>query len=311
MILSLVKKYIWVINLILIAALAYTLAQIVNDKVRGKVSTLPKLKHQSAHTNKDKAIARSNMTDLSSYDVIMERNIFGLASTSFGSSDVDPETARLSTLNLQLLATVIKAGDKSIAVVKNVDSGKARSYGEGDVIDIVQSEKVKLSKIGNCIIIVERKEAEKIKCKNINDEQVAAAPSQLNVDSSPLIQGLRNRDRDRSSGSDAKGIKEVSEGVYEVEQRMLDELLGDPNQLVTQARVIPQDDGLKLFAIRPSSVFFKIGLRNGDTIHEINRVKLDNIENALSLFEELKNQNQFSIDITRRGQRLTYEYRVK
>jgi len=103
----------------------------------------------------------------------------------------------------------------------------------------------------------------------------------------------------------------VSEGVYEVDQKMLEEALSDPNQLMTQARAIPQDDGLKFFAIRPNSVFFKIGLRNGDVLHSINDVELDNIENAFSIFEELRGQTHFNIDLSRRGQNFTYEYTIK
>jgi general secretion pathway protein C len=108
-----------------------------------------------------------------------------------------------------------------------------------------------------------------------------------------------------------EGVKQVSEGTYEIDQEMLDEALSDTNQLLTQARAIPQEDGLRFFAIRPNSIFFKIGLRNGDVIHKINEVELDNIENALKLFEELRGQTHFSIDLTRRGQNLTYEYTVK
>jgi general secretion pathway protein C len=92
---------------------------------------------------------------------------------------------------------------------------------------------------------------------------------------------------------------------------MLDELLSNPNELLTQARVIPQEDGLRFFAIRPNSVFFKIGIRNGDILHKINEVELSNVENALNLFEELRGQSKFNINLTRRGQKLTYEYTVK
>ncbi|MGQ0794026.1 MAG: type II secretion system protein GspC [Deltaproteobacteria bacterium] len=309
MILSLLKKYVWVLNLLLIAGIAYSLATILGGGIDRRLSADSALKPPSDPSPSDDSaiqLAERNAAGQSAYDVIIERNIFGLASVSSGSSDVDPEQARLSTLNLQLLATVL--GENSIAVIKNTDTGKSRSYFEGEVIDVVQTEKVKLSKIGNCIVVVERREAEKIKCKNINDKQVADASPVFNNQPTP-IQNLR--DRIASGGSETRGIKEVNEGVYEIEQKMLDELLSDPNQLLTQARVIPQADGLKMFAIRPSSIFFKIGLRNGDTIHEINKVKLNNIENALSLFEDLRGQSSFSLDITRRGQRVTYEYKVK
>ena len=92
---------------------------------------------------------------------------------------------------------------------------------------------------------------------------------------------------------------------------MLEDLLGDPNQFVNQARVIPQENGLRFFAIRPNSIFFKIGIRNGDILHRINDVELDNVENALQLFEELRGASSFKVDLTWGGQNLTYEYVVR
>ena len=95
-----------------------------------------------------------------------------------------------------------------------------------------------------------------------------------------------------------------------IERKMLDELLDDPSALINQARVVPQQDGLRFFGIRPSSIFFKIGLRNGDTVHKINEVELSDVQNALGVFGQLKNESDFSIDFTRRGKKLSYAYNV-
>ncbi|MFA9408879.1 MAG: hypothetical protein ACERKJ_08585, partial [Candidatus Dadabacteria bacterium] len=77
------------------------------------------------------------------------------------------------------------------------------------------------------------------------------------------------------------------------------------------ARVIPQDDGLRFFGIRSNSIFWKIGIKNGDTLHKINNVELNDIERALGVFEDLKTQNSFTINLTRAGQQYTYDYTVK
>ena len=103
----------------------------------------------------------------------------------------------------------------------------------------------------------------------------------------------------------------LSENEYEVERALLEDLLSDPTQIVQQARVIPQDNGLRFFGIRSNSIFWKIGIKNGDTLHRINNVELNDIERALGIFEELRHQSSFTIDLTRAGQKHTYEYTVK
>ncbi len=307
------KKYIWVINLILIAGIAYTLAQIVNDKIKEGIYSSQSATVRNSNSNDDEAMKLKQTASRSSYEVILKRNIFGLQTTSSASSLI--QDAPQTTLNLELLGTAIRPGQQSIAIIKNVDTDKIRGYIEGELVDIIQSESVKLARIENCRALVERNQGpETIKCrKDLDDISSSSAGSKrektgqipqpnklLSKTPLNLVPNLTN-----------EGIKEVTEGVYEVDQKMLDELLSNPNELLTQARVIPQDDGLRFFAIRPNSVFFKIGIRNGDILHKINDVELSNVENALNLFEELRGQSNFNINLTRRGQKLTYEYSVK
>ena len=71
-----------------------------------------------------------------------------------------------TTLNLELLGTVIHPTVTSRAVVKNVDNGKVRIYTEGEYIDIIESEDVRLSSIESCVAVVERSRGpETIRCK--------------------------------------------------------------------------------------------------------------------------------------------------
>ncbi len=311
MIVSVLKKYIWVINLILIAGIAYTIAQVVNDKIKAGMFASQSVTVTTSSSNNYADGKSKQIASRSSYNVILIRNIFGLQSTS---SSTNIQDAPQTTLSLELLGTAIKPGEKSIAIIKNLDTDKVRGYIEGEVIDIIQSESVRLAKIENCRALVERNEGpETIKCKkdleDISSSSTAGSGEKFKRISQPS-KLLSKTPLDLINNGN-EGIKEVTEGVYEVDQKMLDELLSNPNELLTQARVIPQEDGLRFFAIRPNSVFFKIGIRNGDILHKINDVELSNVENALNLFEELRGQAKFNINLTRRGQKLTNEYTVK
>ncbi|HSE83613.1 MAG TPA: type II secretion system protein GspC [Thermodesulfobacteriota bacterium] len=310
MILSFLKKYIFVVNLILLAAIALVVAQIVNDKVKDKVSPPPGGGIEAGLDSGKKNYADekpSLISSRSSYDVILERNIFGLKSTASEPSKLNPDEVPQTTLNLELLGTVIEPRVASRAVVKNMDNGRVRIYTEGEYIDIIESEDVRISSIESCVAVVERNRGpETIRCKKgiggISSTTLTSGLFGRNITSDVLGSGALE---------EGQGIKEIKEGVYEVDQKMLDELLSDPNQFVNQARVIPQENGLRFFAIRPNSIFFKIGIRNGDILHRINDVELDNVENALKLFEELRGESSFKVDFTRGGQNLTYEYVVR
>lgn len=110
---------------------------------------------------------------------------------------------------------------------------------------------------------------------------------------------------------DNEGISKVGENEYEVSRELLEDVLSDPTNIIQQARVIPQEDGLRFFGIRSNSIFWKIGIKNGDTLHKINNVELNDVEKALSVFEELRSQSNFTIDFTRAGKQYTYEYNVR
>jgi type II secretory pathway component PulC len=319
MILTILKKYIWVINLILLAGLSYATAQIVNDRIREKVSpqasaAMGSSKVFSTEENVDNRI--NQLSSRSSYNVILKRNVFGLRYTSLGPGALDPNSVPQTTLNLELLGTVLEPGVKSKAVIKNLDTGKIRGYSEGELVDIIVSESVKLAKIENCVAIVERAEGpETIRCK----KDTASALTSSSQSGQGFASNRTRRGRGgnvstedtATSQSEADGVRQVAEGIYEIDQKMLNDALGNPNQLLTQARAIPQEDGLRFFAVAPNSIFFKIGIRNGDVIHSINNVELDNIENAFAVFEDLKRQPRFIIEISRGGQDFTYQYTVK
>lgn len=236
---------------------------------------------------------------------------------------VDNNSISESNLKLELLGTLIKSEStveasrlsrqftikkKSTAIIKNLDTNKVSSYSEGDVIDIYSPEVIMLYRVRNCTITIERSKRsfESIKCnKELKAKPtLASAGSNIRYRRNPEGAGIIKR-------NEAHGVQMISDGNYEIDRKFLDEMLGDPNKLLTQARVVPQDDGLKFLAVRRSSVFYSIGLRNGDILHKINNVEMNNIENALSIFEDLKNQNHFSINLTRAGKKRSHEYTVK
>lgn len=322
MFLAFLKKYVWLLNLVLLAGIAYSLATVVNSGLRERI--LPVYGDAGATPLNRLSGSYTKRFPKSSYDVIMERNLFGITSTppvGMGADNgVDDHSLSVSNLKLELLGTLIKSESvveasslsreftkkkKSTAIIKNLDTNKVSSYSEGEVIDIYSTEVVKLYRVRNCAITIERRKRsfESIKCiKDLKAKPKVA--SKIRYRKNTEGAGIINR-------NEAHGVNMISEGNYEIDRKFLDEMLGDPNKLLTQARVVPQDDGLKFLAVRRSSVFYSIGLRNGDILHKINNVEMGNLENALGLFEDLKDQSHFSINLTRAGKKRSHEYTVK
>ena len=310
MAISFLKKYVWLINLILIALLAYVVARIITVRLGDRFSTLPP--EAKASPQNYKKIGRFSRTaSIKNYNIINKRDIFGLKSISTKPAKSIPEGLPQTTLKLELLATVLKPGLESIAVFKNYETGKIRSYIEEDTIDLIKSERVKLARIENCIVVLERRDEgnETIRCQK---EFEGSSTKVAGLRGSRLNSRTTNTNKkDFKKSKQTQGVREIEEGVFEIDQRMFDELLSNSNDLFTKARVVPQKDGLRFFAIRRNSIFYNIGIKNGDIVHRINNVELNNIENALTVFDELKGESKFQIDLTRRGKKITQEYNVR
>jgi len=311
MLATILKKYVWIINLLLLTGLAYLAAATVNQKIEGMISSPRAAASQKFLQDEgDKKQSPAAKHALSYYHVILTRNIFGITNLSDSKlSSSNQEAAPDTTLNITLLGTIINNDGSSVAIIKNPDNNKVNGYRSGEVIDIITSDDVKLVEVTNCKVVIERQRTgrETIKCKDLGDVASASHAAPSGRRTAARAEGSESQD---NAGED-EGIKKVGESEYEVSRELLEEVLSDPTNIVQQARVIPQEDGLRFFGIRSNSIFWKIGIKNGDTLHKINNVELNDVEKALSVFEELRSQSNFTIDFTRAGKEYTYEYNVK
>jgi hypothetical protein len=74
-------------------------------------------------------------------------------------------------------------------------------------------------------------------------------------------------------------IRTVDGTHVEVTKRIVNEVLANPMAVAKGARVVPaikdgKPDGFKLYAIRPTSIYAKVGFQNGDTLQRVNGMEL-------------------------------------
>jgi len=112
------------------------------------------------------------------------------------------------------------------------------------------------------------------------------------------------------------GITKTGDYSYKIERGALEGWLDNPVCFGRQARIVPymQDGvvtGFKLFAIRPNTLYSKLGIKNGDVILEINGVKMTNPEDALKVYQEVKDAKTVTMEILRRGKSKTLKYQIE
>ena len=116
--------------------------------------------------------------------------------------------------------------------------------------------------------------------------------------------------------ADDGGISKLSDTKFAVDQSVLDSAMGNFEELATQLKVYPhkgpdgQIDGYRVSAIRPNSLFSKLGLKNGDIVNGVNGQPLTSAEGALATYQTLRSERSFTFDITRKNQKQTMEYEV-
>jgi general secretion pathway protein C len=115
---------------------------------------------------------------------------------------------------------------------------------------------------------------------------------------------------DSTLGIEVQGDKVV------ISRAKVDASLSDLNKVIQQARMVPnfkdgKVNGFKIFAIRNGSIFQELTIKNGDIIHQINGNEVNSVEKALPLLSLLRDEQEISIDITRRGRSQTLKYEIR
>jgi general secretion pathway protein C len=113
-----------------------------------------------------------------------------------------------------------------------------------------------------------------------------------------------------------QGIRKMSEDSYEVDRSLVNELLANPMSVARGARIVPsvkdgQPNGFKLYAIRPNSVYAKLGMRNGDTISSVNGFDLSSPDKALEVYTKVREASNLSVSVIRRGKPTTLNYNIR
>ena len=88
-------------------------------------------------------------------------------------------------------------------------------------------------------------------------------------------------------------------------------------QVLQDAKAIPHVEpsgevgGFKLVAIKPGSIYEKLGLKRNDIIRGVNGEMVDTPQKAMELYQALKNADSIQLEVTRGGSSTTLNYSIE
>ncbi len=303
-----ITRFFWVVTLLFLAGVALLSARLTSVFV-AKELWVAESSAIGPEVQREAPVARQSLSD---YQAIQERNVFNAnpkpAEPDEPATPAPPVSTpvqtpvRLPPLNLTLVGTVVLSEGRSYAFVQM--GAETKLVREGDelapssVLKEVLSDRIRVDRGGNMEEFLLYPPPGEIRTARAR-APVARAPQPP-------------PEPDSAAGT----VRQVDENNWLIDSREVEQATSNMSQLMTQIRVVPnftdgQPDGFKVFAIRPGSLFSKIGLQNGDVIKRINGLEIQGPEEAFEAYQRLQNETSIQIDLARRGANQTFNYEIR
>jgi len=309
---TLLRKYLWAIDLAVIAICAIFSARATATLIQTRITRItPPVRS----VPRPVTVASTGTYYGKQVEDILKRNIFCSTCPPILAKPVDPMATgpapdpplQRTSLPLKLLAVMFAPppGDPrwSVAIIRDVDEKSVGPYSIGSkvreaLISDIEEARVYLEVSG-------RKEY-----LDLLDKAPAATPGTP----PPVVAAAPTTDPVMAELD--RGIKKIGEHNYEVQRQTVDSLLGNMSLLSRSARIVPEirdgkAAGFRLFSVRPDGPFGKIGLQNGDVISSINGLEMTSPDKALEVYTKLKSASHLSVGLERNGQKINKEYNIR
>jgi general secretion pathway protein C len=307
---DLIKRYFWLLGAVTVVLCAVFAAKaaghIVEAKYLGDPEHAPKITPIVAQSTAPVAARSKDGSQFAS------RNMFCSDCTpAVDVKSADPSSIAITSLPLSLLATNIgPRAEESYATIINSENQKQGAYAIGDLIPGATSSG-KLKAIHFKYVDFEN---------NGHVERLvllgATPPAPTTVASAEAPTLPSGEAGDEMQGVIDSGIKKIDDTNYVIDKSLVEKVLLNPMAVAKGARVVPsmkngKPDGFKLYAIRPSSAFARLGLANGDTLQSINGFELTSADKALEVYTKLREATSLEVEVTRRGKPVTLKYSIR
>jgi general secretion pathway protein C len=267
-------------------------------KPEGEVAD-PEVAVADAGTTGRRAVSPRALSADQYLDVILGQNLFDEAERARWAAlknapkaGTSPGAGAPTEIDVRLLGTVV-ADNPAYSSALIIEDGKDHAYGYGVGDDL----------LGREVVAIEPK---KVTLKFGTELEYLV----MDEEETPV-----RTTRSTSSSNDDDGIEDLGDGKYALPRELFDKYVTDLESVQKMGRALlhrgPDGnyDGYRLSAIRRGSLPDKLGIKNGDVIHSVNGTSLDSMQNAMGAYQTMQSENNFCLEVTRRGspQTLCYE----
>lgn len=314
---ELLQRYFWVVPALVIIICATFTAQAVNYYVSGKVlgpsdkpPAVPRTARRAASP------AKAKQTKSKDSGPLAKRNMFCHECEPIEPAPTDtaaPSDGSVPETSLPLVLVATNVGSKpeySFATIRNNTSNRAGAYEVGQLIP----EAGEITSIRGKYVDFRNKSSRRLERVSLSAKKPKARPAATKPGKTEP--GKTRGARAELMSLVEESVNKVDDSTYEIDRKLVDKITSNPALVARGARVVPsikngKTVGFKLYAIRPSSVFAKIGLMNGDTLHSINNFELTSLDKGLEIYTKVREASNLSVSVTRRGKSMTLSYRIK
>lgn len=98
-------------------------------------------------------------------------------------------------------------------------------------------------------------------------------------------------------------IKKLDDRSFEVPRATVDRVFSSTSTYARMARTLPsyRGEGFRVFGVRPGTLVSAIGIQSSDAVRAINGHEVNTIDEAIELYQQIKDAKEWRIDVTRRG----------
>ncbi len=281
------KRYIVLINILLL-----TVGIFAGVKIFYKIVT-EQLDHDTQYREIYKtapSLEDKISSPLSYYNTITKRNLFNTKKGNVKTSEqIDIEALKQTELKLKLLGTVTGDEKRAYAVIQEEKEKQQYLYRIGDTI-----QKATLKIILREKIIL-----------NVNGKDEVLEIEEIRSTGAGRITRRTSRARTTSSRQNIT-----------LNRSQIEDAVKDVNNLMKQVNIQPhfkngKPDGLRLTRVQRNSIFNRMGLKRGDIITGVDGEIIESVDDALALYNKLKNASDLKLEIKRRGVPKTMIYRIR
>jgi general secretion pathway protein C len=303
------KRYFWLLYLLLATVAAALAAQMVNAYISAQLAAPLKPTQTQASRTAGPLTQRAPLTH---YEIINKRNIFNATPPSdtpepSRAAEPPPPPLEVPATPLPLKLVGIMAGKQAqaprFAIIESTGNPPGQAvYQVGDSVQQVFIVDI----LPGCVIL-DRGGGQQKLCF---EKDAGSAPARAAAVAPVPPPASQPGD---AGGAD---IVRVDTGTWQVRREKLLENFANVGSLSSQATVTPyfvqgQQLGFRLSRLRAGGVLQQIGLQEGDVLQQVNGLDIHTPQEALQAYQQLQTESTVRLSILRNNSPTTLTYEIR